>query len=170
MHQEGNRSLKANLESWARIAEIGTAIVVVVSLIYIAIELDQNTRATHTASWEAVIDLMATLDVTEATELGRFIEEAEKDPASVTEEEYWKFSRMAQARLGVMEYAFLGVRTETLSEYHWGAISGFLELTICKPGYLMLWSDIGEQMYHPDFVKYVREIISDCESTDPADA
>lgn len=154
---------KINLVVWARIAEIGTAIVVVVSLIYIAIELDQNTRATHTASWEAVLDLMVTLDQTEATELGRFIERAELDPDTVTDEEYWKFSRMAQARLGVMEYAFLGIETETLSEYHWGAVSGYLGMTICKPGYRKVWAEIGEAVYHPDFYAYVEQVILNCD-------
>ena len=36
---------KLDLNFWTGIAEIFTAIVVVLSLVYIAIELDQNTRA-----------------------------------------------------------------------------------------------------------------------------
>jgi len=153
---------KPNLDAWARVAEIGTAIVVVVSIVYIAFELDQNTRATHSASWEAVNEMLMSLDVAEATELGPFIERAELAPSNVEPEEYWRFARIAQARLGVIEYAFLGVETGTLSTYHWGAISGFLEFTMCKKGYQQVWGEIGKQIYHVDFQEHVNAIISRC--------
>ena len=155
--------MKFDLDKIARIAEIGTAVVVVVSLVYIAIELDQNTRATHSASWEAVIDQMISLDTTEAVDLGIFVESAERDPAQVTEEEFWKFSRIARARLGVLEYAFLSIRNETLSDFHWGAVSGFLEHIMCMPGYQRFWIE-NEQIYHPEFVSYVSEVVQKCQS------
>ena len=154
--------MKLNLDVVAKVAEIGTAIVVVVSLVIIALELDRNTRATHSASWEAVLDLMVSLDQTEATELGMFIDRAEEDPASVSEEEYWRFSRIVQARLGVMEYAFLGIQNDTLSQFHWGAVSGYLEFNVCKPGYRKYWTEHGEQIYHPEFVAYVEQVLRSC--------
>lgn len=155
--------MKPNLEIVARIAEIAAAVVVVVSLIFIAVELDRNTRATHAASWEAVLDLMVSLDQAEATDLGIFIELAEQNPGAVSDEEYWRFSRIAQARLGVMEYAFLGIQNETLSYFHWDAVSGYLEFNICKPGYRKFWDENGQQIYHPEFVAYVDEVIGSCD-------
>ena len=155
--------MKTNLETIARVAEIGTAAVVVVSLIFIAMELDRNTRATHAASWEAVLDLMVSLDQTEATELGDFIQRVESDPAGASDEEYWKFSRIAQARLGVMEYAFLGIENETLNSFYWDAVSGYLQSNICKPGYRQYWDETGEQIFHPAFFAYVETVIATCE-------
>lgn len=159
---------KPNLDVWARVAEIGTAFVVVVSLVYIAFELDQNTRAIHTASWEAVNEMLVTLDINEATELGPFIERAELSPNDVEPGEYWRFARLAQARLGVIEYAYLGIETGTLSTYHWGALSGYLEFTMCKKGYQKVWSEIGKLVYHIDFQTHVNSIIGRCKQIDGA--
>lgn len=160
---------KFDLDKWARIGEVATAVVVVVSLVYIAIQLDQSNRATHAASWEAVNEMLINLDVAEATELGIMIKNAEYDPNKVSPEEYWQFSRMAQARLGIIEYAFLGIETGTLSRYHWGALSGYLGHTICKPGYRRFWAELGKAVYHVDFQQHVDGIISKC-INEPPDA
>ena len=153
--------MKINLDIWARIAEIGTAIMVVISLIYIALELDRNTRATYTSSWEAITANLISLDVAEVTELGSFVEVAELDPSQVSKEEYFKFSRIAQARLAVIEYAYLGMKNETLNDYYWGALEGFLYHQICKPGYRKFWDD-NVNIYHQDFVEYVNEMKGTC--------
>ncbi len=154
---------RIDLEKWARVSEIGTAIVVVISLVYIAIELDQGNRATQTNSWQAVNEMLVSLDTAEATELGSFIQTAETNPEEVSSEEYWRFSRMVQARLGIIEFAFLSTKTGTLGEYHWGAMSGYLENTICKPGYRRVWSEIGSSVYHQDFQNLVSGILSQCD-------
>ena len=60
---------RIDLEKWARVSEIGTAIVVVISLVYIAIELDQGNRATQTNSWQAVNEMLVALDTAEATDV-----------------------------------------------------------------------------------------------------
>jgi hypothetical protein len=146
--------MKISLDTWARISEIGTAIIVVVSLIYIAVELDRNTRATYTTSWEAVNENLISIDIAEATEMSSFIEAAENDSKGISEEELFQFSRMAMARLAVIEYAYLGIRNETLNDYYWGAMSGFLNHLICKPGYRKFW-DNNEKIFHPDYVHYV---------------
>ncbi len=59
---------KLNLSNWANIAEIGTSVVVVLSLIYIGIELDQNTKATHANSWQTINALLIDLEIAEASD------------------------------------------------------------------------------------------------------
>lgn len=85
---------KVDLNKWARVSEIAAAIAVVMSLAYIAIELDQSNRATQTTSWQAVDEMLAGLDTAEATELGIFIQRAEMNPDEVSADEYWRFSRI----------------------------------------------------------------------------
>ena len=153
--------MKFDLDAWARISEIATAIIVVVSLIYIAIELDRNTRATYTSSWDSVTSKLISLDIAEATELGSFIETAELDPTQVSHDEYFRFSRIAVSRLAVIENAYLGIRNETLGDYHWAAISEFLKFQICKPGYRKVWEDTA-QIWHPDYLSYVNEVKLAC--------
>jgi hypothetical protein len=153
---------KVDLNKWARVSEIAAAIAVVISLAYIAIELDQSNRATQTTSWQAVDEMLAGLDTAEATELGVFIQRAEMNPDEVSADEYWRFSRMAQARLGIIEFAYLSMKTGTLGEYHWDAMAGYLRHTMCKPGYRRVWAEIGASVYHPDFQELISEIFTGC--------
>ena len=156
--------MKNDLDVWARISEIVTAVIVVVSLIYIAIELDRNTRATYTSSWETVTANLISLDIAEATQLGGFIETVENDPDQVTADEYFRFSRIAQSRLAVIEYAFLGTSNQTLNDFYWGALEGYLKHIICKPGYQKYWDENGD-IWHPNFFGYVDALTSSCRNS-----
>lgn len=108
--------------------------------------------------------MLVGIDTAEATVLGSFIAKAEANPDEVSAEEYWRFGRMAQARLGIIEFAYLSINTGTLGEYHWGALSGYLNLTMCKPGYRRVWAEIGESVYHPDFQELVAGILARCDA------
>ena len=146
-----------NWEAIGAIGEVVGAIAVVATLAYLAVQLRQNTQSSRNASWQAIIGMLVDLDVTEATDpqLSSFIQKAEDAPESLTDEQYWKFKRIAQARLGALEYAFLASRSGTIDEYLLGAIQGYTELTMSKPGYRKFWSEVGEAVYHPDFIAHV---------------
>ena len=105
---------KLSLQSWASLAEIAAAVVVVLSILYVGRELDQNARATENASWIGINELFVELDLTEATdpELSRFVLAAESTPQEVSPAESgdshdwhkpgWAYSRCPsyQGRMG----------------------------------------------------------------------
>ena len=80
---------KLTLSEWANIAEILGSAVVVLSLIFIGLELRQNTNALYTNSWQQVIDKMIDLDISEATDqaLGKVMIEGEANPDALSDEE-----------------------------------------------------------------------------------
>lgn len=157
---------KLTLTNIAHIAEVIAAVVIVISIIYVGKELKQNTQAMHDSSWQATLDKLVDLDVTEATslELSQIIIRGETRPESMTDEEWFRFSRFAQARIGILEYGYLSNRTDALGDYHWESIVGYLQQLICLPGYQLFWSQHGEIIYHPDFVYYVDGLIANCEN------
>jgi hypothetical protein len=158
---------RLSLQSWASIAEIAAAIVVVLSILYVGSELEQNARATRSESWIGINELLVQLDLTEATdpELSRFVLTAESTPEQVSPAEFWKFSRLAQARLGVFELSFLSLKNETLGDYNWKGVESYIAATVCKPGYRRFWADVndGQDVYHPDFVSYINGVIGACQ-------
>ena len=155
---------KLNLSNWANIAEIGTSVVVVLSLVYIGFELDQNTKATHANSWQTINALLIDLEIAEASdpELGNLIRTAESNPQELSAEQFWRFSRIAESRIGVFEITYLAIRNETLGDYQWQAMEGYLAFTMCKPGYQQFWEKNGVAVYHPDFVRYVNQVLTTC--------
>jgi hypothetical protein len=158
---------KLSLSNWASIAEIATSIVVVVSLVVIGVELRQNTSALHNNSWQAVNDKLIDLDIAETASpgLSTLIKIGESTPEELNGDEWWRFSRIAMARLGQIEYAFLAVNSGALGDYHWSAVEGYLGNTICRPGYRRFWAEFGDVAYHPDFTSYVGdEVLPACES------
>ncbi|WOJ93786.1 hypothetical protein R0135_01135 [Congregibacter variabilis] len=156
---------KLTLSEWANIAEILGSAVVVLSLIFIGLELRQNTNALYTNSWQQVIDKMIDLDLSEASDetLGRVMIEGETNLGALSKEEQWRFYRVAQARLGQLEFAYLAKINGTLDEFHWGAMEGYLRHMLCMPGYVDFWEDMGSTVYHPQLYAYVEgDILNSC--------
>ena len=152
------------LSEWANIAEISASIVLVFSLVYVGLELDRNTKAVHSDSWQDVVDNLIELDMAEAAseEISELVFRGESTPAELSEKQWWRFSKFADSRLGQIEHAYLAKNCNTLGESFWIALQGYVEHTVCKPGYRHYWEERGEQGYHPDFTLYVSDIISGC--------
>ena len=93
---------KLTLTNIAHIAEVIAAIVIVISIIYVGKELNQNTQVMHNQSWESVVDRLTEIDMGEAmdSELSQIIMRGESRPDSMTDEEWFRFSRFVLARMG----------------------------------------------------------------------
>jgi hypothetical protein len=156
---------KLTLSQWANIAEITASVILVLGLVYVGLGLDRNTRAVHSETWQAVVDKLIDLDVAEAStpELGRIVMRGESSPAELTPEEWWRFAKFVESRLGQMEFAYLARNNDTLGESYWVALEGYLAHMACKPGYQRFWAENGEASYHLDFFNYVAGVIENCD-------
>ncbi len=133
------------------------AIAVVVTLVYLTIQLRQNTKSSQNASWQAIIRQLSDLDVLEATdsELSSFFETAEESPGALSDDQYRKFKKFAQPRFGALEYAYLANKNGTIDGFFWDGLHPYTKYLISKPGYQRFWSEQKQNLYHPDFIAYV---------------
>jgi hypothetical protein len=156
---------RLTLSQWANIAEISASTILVLGLVYVGLGLDRNTKAVQSETWQAVVDKLIDLDVAEAStpELSRILILGESSPQELTAEEWWRYSKFAESRLGEMEFAYLAKNNDTLGESYWVALEGYLEQMVCKPGYQRFWAQNGEVSYHADFFNYVTDVISNCD-------
>jgi hypothetical protein len=156
---------KLTLSQWANIAEIGASVILILGLAYVGLGLDRNTKAVHSETWQAVVEKLIDLNVAEAStpELSRVVVLGESSPLQLTAEEWWRYSKFAESRLGQMEFAYLARTNDTLGESYWVALEGYLEEMVCKPGYRRFWSQNGESSYHVDFFDYVAGVIRNCD-------
>ncbi len=157
---------RLTLAQWANIAEIAASAILVLGLVYVGLGLDRNTKAIHSETWQAVVDKLIDLDVAEAStpELSRILILGESSPQELTAEEWWRYSKFAEARLGEMEFAYLARTNDTLGESYWVALEGYLEHIVCKPGYQLFWAQNGGVSYDVDFFTYVADVIANCDS------
>ena len=150
-----------NWEAIGAVGEVVGAVAVVVTLIYLTVQLRQNTQSAQNASWQSITRQLSDLDVTEAVdpELSTFFKIAEESPEDISPEQYWKFTRLAQPRLGAIEYAYLASKKGTIDDFFWEAIHPYTKHLMRKPGYRKFWMEFKADMYHPDFIEFVDQMI-----------
>ena len=117
---------------------------------------------TATPTFETSL-MWSDLDVMEATdpELNTFFMAAEKSPEEISAEQYWKFTRLAQPRLGVIEYAYLASKKGTIDDFFWEGILPYTKQLMRKPGYRKFWTEFKADIYHPDFIAFMDDMIAD---------
>jgi hypothetical protein len=142
---------KLKLSDWANISEIGASLVIVVSLIYVGLEISQNTVAIQQTSYQSVQEAMQSTELALATnpELLKIVMKAETAPLEVSALEWRRFTHVAFSRIGSWEYLFLARQDSAISEAQWEAFDPFFSTLMCRPGYRVFW-----QKNHLSFTSY----------------
>jgi len=146
------------LADWAHIAEIMAFILVTVSLVYVGLEVRQNTAAVQNESHQNIISMLNDQQMALSTnkELHRIFMTAETSPEKLTAEEWSRFVQFMYPRIGVWEYLFIAKQQGSITDTVWTAFEPYYLSIICKPGYRRWWKEYG-QSNAPDFIKYVEE-------------
>ena len=152
---------KLKLSEWANVAEIIAAMVIVISLIYVGLEVNQNTQALRNEVHQNVMAILSEQQnvlVTDA-EFHRIFATAEISPAELTDLEWSRFEEFLYVRFGVWEYLFVSYQDEAIPDSVWSAYEPYYLSIICKPGYQRWWQ-IHSESNNPDFVVYVNNVVN----------
>ena len=98
-----------NLEDLGNLGEFVSAIAVVVSLLYVAAQIRQNTSAVRSTSHQAVLDAAQRLSTTlmQHPEVASLVIKANREYGSLTLEERIRFLAYADQYFGTWQAAFL---------------------------------------------------------------
>ncbi len=126
-----------NWEAIGAIGEFLGATAVVVSLIFVGVQIRKNTRASQTAGYRTLIDALGQLGLTVATdrELEQIIFEAEMEPDSVSEEHWRTFTRITWYAFGQWAYALMAKNNGVLPDHLWRDIEAWGVSWVGLPGY-----------------------------------
>ena len=145
------------LSEWASVAEIGSAIAVVVSIVYVGFEINQNTDAVKAGTHQAMIDYsreQAEILVTDAT-LAALVEKGEADPSSLTPQERSRFYLFTIHRMAMWELSFLNHKVGLVDDETWAGWDGhYRAIASHKPGYREFWRD-NRSSYDARFIDHV---------------
>jgi len=153
--------LKPRLSQIAHIAEVIGAAAIVVSLVYVGIEINENSRAVRSAmakeSTTAVSAWYTALgsnqQATHAFRVGLV------EPEAISEDELAQFFYLAHGLMLEFQSAFYISQEGTLDQALQDSITRTLSATAHLAGFQMYWKQRAE-IFYPEFRAHVEEIIA----------
>ena len=157
--------------SWQDLGSIGelvSAVAVVVSLVYLAFQIrqntrqiDENTKAAQAAAFDSSINhtFMARATIIENEDLARIYLEGSKDPKALSEEDLLRYRLILHNILWSIWNMQSQARVGQLSSETWGAQQATLERIAKTAGFKWFWAN-----YAQEFGASFQRIVADLEA------
>ena len=144
------------LNDLANIGQVIGAIAVVVSLIYVALQIRQNTNAVRSATAQTVHEHFAKWYhlVAADDELAKIVASGLRDYGSLSEHERVRFVATFMAFLSYTQNAFLKWREGLLASPLWLGWELVIMNLVCAPGGKAFWKDRA-YMFGDEFRRYI---------------
>ena len=145
-----------NLDDLANMGQVIGAIAVVVSLIYVALQIRQNTNAVRSATVQTVHEHFAKWYhlVAADDELAKIIANGLRDYESLSEHQRVRFVAAFMAFLSYSQNAFLKWRQGLLASPLWLGWELVIMNLVCAPGGKAFWKDRA-YMFGDEFRRYI---------------
>lgn len=149
------------LDQFANLAEITGVVIVVITLIYLSVQVRQNTQALHSTGAQATHDALTTGYTTLATnsDLNRLFRNGCQDPSTLTDDELGQFFAFwTSTMLGTQNWLYqrgTGALDEMLTNTWLSAVSP----TFHSPGFKHYWEHRKYQ-FSEDVHIYVEEVLA----------
>ena len=136
------------LSDWANVAEIVGAVAVIVTLAYVAVQIEQNTIAVEASTRQGRLDFgrhQAELLITQPG-LATLVMEAEQNADDLDDEERLRFYEFTTWRIATWELTYQEYVDGLIDDETWAAWDGYYLLFVKgKPGYKKFFSDTRPQ-------------------------
>jgi hypothetical protein len=151
--------LKLKLSEMANIAEVIGAVAIIVSLIYVGIEVNDSTRAVRSATANETAAAISAWyrDVGGNQQAASVIQAGMSNPDSLSPDEALQFVYLIHGLMHEYQAAYYLAREGTLDSAIQESITNTLSGTREMPGFNMYWQQ-RRDLFQPDFRAYVDEI------------
>lgn len=141
----------------AAISEVIGALAVIVSLIYLAYQVRQNTRAIRGSTLDAITDHMQD-ELKWSSEMAHIWKKVIESGDELTFEESWQLSEWVTAAFTARQNEFHQYRHGLLDEEIWKASENIIRLLIGMDWVQTWWAEFGRNDRSAAFVAYVEEL------------
>ncbi len=157
-----------NWDAIGALAELAGAVAVVLSLVYLAIQIRQNTaqmerteRASTGAAYQELISSMqAQLQpAAQQADLSEIIRRGLEDSMALDEAELFRFNWLMGGQINCYENAYYQYQHGVVSEERWQRMLNELNYFVSSPGYADWWDGYAKSTLSPDMVKIVDEMV-----------
>lgn len=144
------------LEQYALIAEIISAIAVIVSLTFVGFQIRGNTKATQASTFHEItaLDIQLLLSFANTQESARIISTFRADPNSLSVEEYNQGFYFFAAEVRHVENLFLQHKNNMLNARDWNSRKALVEGVVLSPGFGALLKSPFLQFFDGSFIKF----------------
>ena len=148
--------MKEILEEYALIAEIISGIAIVISLVFVGLQIRGNTRATQASTFQSIatLDINMLLNFGNSKELARLISTFRDNPDSLTEEEQNHGFYLFGAEVRHVENLFLQNENRMLSEKHWQSRKALVDGIVLSAGFGTLLKHPFRKYFDGSFIEY----------------
>ena len=149
------------LEDLGNIGEFVSAIAVVVSLLYLAIQIRQNTKTARTSTYQAVLEASHRVNEYFADpRIERLYRVGRRDLSQLKEDELAQFKALVGNVVGFYEALFLQRQRGAIDDdFFLNRFSSF-HYIISQPGVRAVWEERGRNYFARSFVKRVDELLA----------
>jgi hypothetical protein len=150
-----------SLGEWASIASLVSAVALVVSVIYVSIQIRNNTRAVRATAFQQVVDSFAgiSLEIAKDRNLVDLYLRGSQDFASLSDVERTQYSLMLLSFLRRAENVFFQTEIHLLQSDHWSGIRDSIKAIADPPGARECWSVINCHL-NPEFRAFIGTLMS----------
>ena len=148
------------LDRFHKMAEIVASIAIVASLIFVGIQVSQNTTATSSQTHQFLLQ-----DETRTSELlithpevAALVLTGETNPEHLSEIEWARFSQFAMRRFGTWEAAHMNFEDGLVEPDMMEAWNAYFPLLLNKPGYRAFWQE-RRLTYYTGFRTHVETVL-----------
>jgi hypothetical protein len=150
-----------SLGEWASVASLVSAVAFVISVIYVSIQIRNNTRAVRASAFQQVVDSFAgiSLDIAKDSNLVNLYLRASRDFASLSDVERTQYSLMLLSFLRRAENVFFQTEIHLLQSDHWSGIRESIRAIVDPTGARECWSTIKSRL-NPEFRAFIDRLLS----------
>ena len=154
-----------NWDAIGAIGEIIGALAVVVTLGYLALQVETNTAAVKQASRQATLMGRAEAGRWVAGDpvLSELLWKGSMEPDQLSDREWQRFVLVLQSVFRPVELAYIDYQEGRISPELWEAQHQTIVFWCARPGYRRFLGEYG-QTFYPDFVRYIEDTIGALDS------
>ncbi len=131
-----------NWDALGALAELAGAVGVIASLVYLASQIRQNTRAVRSATYQSLTDSSMSFSALVAGDpiLSSLFDRGMDDFSSLESDARVRFAFLMQSYLRMLENSFHQHRDGMLDEERWQRTASTLRMATVRPGFSQWWS------------------------------
>ncbi len=152
-----------NWEAIGAVGEILGAFAVVVSLLYLATQIRQNSRIVKGSTVQSITQTQQS-DLRCSGDYGEFFLKMIEEPESLTKLEAFKLGEWYTAAMMARQNEYIQFRQNLVDEHIWHGCLGIIQNILAIPWGRNWWENFDKSVFTPDFIEMV-DSVADQENT-----
>jgi len=154
------------LQGYALLADIISAIAIIISLIFVGLQIKENTKATQASTFHeiAALDIELLLNFANSKESAKVSTLFRENPDALSDDEKNYGFYMFAAEVRHIENLFLQKQSKMLTERSWMSRKSLVDGLILSPGFGVLIAGQNKKYFDGSFIQYAEKVRSENQS------